>query len=250
MLLLVAFAQGAEAQTNYITDVMLIGSTSASEITSLQTTYENEDWTFIDKDLNDGCGSGSDYIHLLYKTGTNTSEAITGFYIQTGNTHPDSPPIEGHTYYRTTCGGNDSFNGSYGDLNHNAHGDYLFLYYTKDAFSPARGVTSISFNSTSAGSVSGVNLNKGCGADTDDIYMHVVSNATANPIEVSTQAELEEAATLNEAYIKLTSNITLSSAFELRYGVSVTLDLNSHNLNRSLTDAIANGHVASMRWHT
>ena len=94
--------------------------------------------------------------------------------------------------------------------------------------------------------MSGVNLNKGCGADTDDIYMHVVSNATANPIEVSTQAELEEAATLNEAYIKLTSDITLSNAFELRYGMSVTLDLNSHNLNRSLTEAIANGHVVKV----
>jgi len=245
LLLLAGAVQGAWA-TDYITDVMLIGSASASDITTLRTSYEAQGWTFIEKDLNDGCGTGSDYIHLLYKTSTDASQAITAFYLQTGNTHPASQTRDGRTYYLTPYDGSDNFKTGYGDLNHKAGGDYIFLYYTKEAFAPARGVTSIVFNSTSAGALNGVNLNKGCGADTDDIYMHVVSNATANPIEVSTQSYLEEAATLNEAYIKLTGDVGIGSALELNYGVSVTLDLNSHNLNRGLSSATANGHAVKV----
>ena len=121
LLLLAGAVQGAWA-TDYITDVMLIGSASASDITTLRTSYEAQGWTFIEKDLNDGCGTGSDYIHLLYKTSTDASQAITAFYLQTGNTHPASQTHDGRTYYLTPYDGSDNFKTGYGDLNHKAGG--------------------------------------------------------------------------------------------------------------------------------
>ena len=50
----------------------------------------NEGWTAIEYDLNRGAGGA--YVYLLYKTGTNKSDAITDFYIKTGS----SPSTLGH----------------------------------------------------------------------------------------------------------------------------------------------------------
>ena len=63
LLLLVAMLATVNGwAVNYITDVMVIGG-SKSEVNSLKTTYTGQGWVFIDQDLNDGCGSSSDYIY-------------------------------------------------------------------------------------------------------------------------------------------------------------------------------------------
>ena len=69
---------GLKAQaTEYVTDVMVIGAYSSSEVSSLASTYQAQGWKLIDYDLNKGCGYSSHDIYLLYKTGTNVEEAIT-----------------------------------------------------------------------------------------------------------------------------------------------------------------------------
>ena len=78
-------------------------------------------------------------------------------------------------------GGNDTFNNSSCDLNRDAGGDYIYLFYTKDTFSDNRAITDISFNDGSEGAVganggsSGYDLNKGGGGDY--IYMHLTTAA-------------------------------------------------------------------------
>ena len=47
----------------------------------------------------------------------------------------------------------------------------------------------------------------------------------------------------NGAYIRLTSDITLSNYLDISTGIHVTLDLNGHALQRSLSVANADGHV-------
>ncbi len=72
----------------------------------------------------------------------------------------------------------------YGDLNSNASGNYIYLYYTKALFPDNRAVTSFTFNATStsavgwSGSGSPADLNKGCGSGMPYIYMHFTT-ATA-----------------------------------------------------------------------
>lgn len=145
-----------------------------------------------------------------------------------------------------TTGGNDNFNASGGDLNYNTKysGDKIYLYYTTDAFTPARAVTDIKFDTnaelavTANGGTKACDLNDGTiiGAD---IYMHPVVTTLVNPFEVSTEAQLREAVSLNGADILLTDNINIGSELTVGgYGyVSVTIDLNGHTLNRGLTSS-------------
>lgn len=59
---------------------------------------------------------------------------------------------------------------------------------------------------------------------------------------VSNSNELINAVS-NGAYIRLTSDITLSNYLDISTGIHVTLDLNGHALQRSLSVANADGHV-------
>ena len=172
--------------TTFVKDVMLIGG-SKSETTTLKTTYQNQGWTVIDYDLNKGCGSSSDYIYLLYKTEADTGgnrDYVTGFYLRDGKDPPSSLTYGGRQYHKVAYDGGDWFESHYGDLNSNSSGAYIYLYYTKDTIG-GYAVTGITFNATSSGAVpwsgngSPANLNKGCGADSDDIYMHVSTAAIA-----------------------------------------------------------------------
>ena len=149
---------GLKAQaTEYVTDVMVIGAYSSSEVSSLASTYQAQGWRLIDYDLNKGCGYSSHDIYLLYKTGTNVEEAITDLYLWSSdtNTSEDSFILNGRTYRRATCDGDDDFEESKGDLNKGASGKYIFVYYTTDNtnFSPARAITSITINNESVYSV-------------------------------------------------------------------------------------------------
>ena len=186
---LLSWATGAGA-TQYITDVMLIGAKEINEVHILKQTYEAQGWTCIDQDLNEN--AGGDYIYLLYKAedtglgyGVNNGQYITDFYIKTGSGRPASISHEGRTYYPVPGGGNDTFNNSSCDLNRDAGGDYIYLFYTKDTFSDNRAITDISFNDGSEGAVganggsSGYDLNKGGGGDY--IYMHLTTAAASTP---------------------------------------------------------------------
>ena len=177
--------------TDFITDVMVAGNKNQNDFNALIGNLEEQGWTDINQDLNQGCGSGSDYIHLLYKkqsSSGNTGTPITGFYIKTGNDYPNSLTYEGRTYYLVPCTGSDSFVSGQGDLNNNAGGDYIHLYYTKDALSNNTGITGITFNTTQNGAVgenggsTGYDLNSGCGSSSAYIYMHLTTASGANVV--------------------------------------------------------------------
>ena len=177
---------GATASRGIITDVMLIGSSNGGEFNSLKQQYAAEGWWFADYDLNEG--EGGDYINLLYKTENDRGSSgipITDFYLKDNGDNPPSLESNNRTYYQVHSGGNDAFNGSGCDLNHGAGGNYIFLYYTKDAFTPGRAVDKIWFDSKSndaiGGSSSAVNLNgKSVDYFSNVLYMHVSTTDAVN----------------------------------------------------------------------
>ncbi|MBR5728041.1 MAG: leucine-rich repeat protein [Muribaculaceae bacterium] len=184
LLLVAALATTTMWAADYITDVMVIGG-SKSVTTNLKNKYTGQGWTFIDKDLNDGCGSGSDYIYLLYKTASETTTGatfITNFLVSTvTGTIPDSFQSSDRTYHLVSYDGSDFFKNNKGDLNSHAGGATIHLYYTKEYDRDGRDyatVKSITFNDTQDGGVTavgesiGYDLNKGCGSGSDYIYMH------------------------------------------------------------------------------
>lgn len=181
LLLLVVLLTGVEAwATNYITDVMVIGG-SKTEVNTLKSSLAAAGWTVIDKDLNAGCGSGSDYIYLLYKEASEStlSTFITDFVIvSTRDTAPDSITYQDCNYYLVDCDGGSDFKQSKGDLNCHAGGSYIHLYYTTNEFdSKCTAIKSITFNKTKDGAVVNKDTNEGydlnSGAGGDYIYMHL-----------------------------------------------------------------------------
>lgn len=180
-----------EMPHEYVTDVMVIGSKDQSVTNSLRYTYEPQGWYFIDKDLNEGAHGA--YIYLLYKTERSTVNKgyVTDFYIKTGQGRPKSITHNGRTYYPVPGGGGDAFvaDNVNCDLNYDANGEYIYLYYTTDPFEDNRAVFKIEFNSTKDGGVganggtSGFDLNNG--AHGAYIYMHVM---TGNPFVPGEQA--------------------------------------------------------------
>ena len=175
---------------DFITDVMVIGNNNETAFYNLQSDYEDEGWTAINKDLNAGCGDNTDYIHLLYKKQSSPGSSgtpITGFYIKTGSNPPDSLTHEGRTYHLLPRDGSTNFVNSNGDLNRGAGGDYIHLYYTTDAMPDNHAVADIAFNNTQSdalganGGTTGYDLNSGAGGQY--IYMHVT---TSNNVETLT----------------------------------------------------------------
>ena len=188
MLLMLLFtAVTAWAETTYISEVMLIGGTQ-DEVNTLKDTYTDKGWIVIDQDLNAGCGSGTDYIYLLYKPGSTASPNhtfITQFYISnaSGNA-PDTRDYDGRHYKLVSYDGGDHFKSLKGDLNSNAGGDDIHLYYTTETMDDYTAVSQITFNATKSGALgknggsTGYDLNEGAGGDY--IYMHLERNAAPN----------------------------------------------------------------------
>ena len=172
------------AETKYITEVMLIGGTK-TETDELKDTYTDQGWTVIDQDLNAGCGSSSDYIYLLYKEGSTASPNhtfVTSFFISDASgTAPDTRDAYGLRYKLVPYDGGDHFKQKKGDLNSNAGGDDIHLYYTTEILEGMKAVSQITFNATQSGGIStfstdtGYDLNDGAGGDY--IYMHCEFNA-------------------------------------------------------------------------
>ncbi len=166
---------------DFIYDVMVIGG-NQTEVNNLKSSYTAQGWTVVNKDLNAGCGSSSDYIYLLYRKGkdslqnVNNKPFITDFLISDANgTAPDSI-VYGRTYYLVPCDGGTKFKNSKGDLNCNAGGKTIHLYYARENYYDFRTVKDITFNNTQSGGVGTNSTNTGydlnAGASGEYIYMH------------------------------------------------------------------------------
>ena len=188
LMLLVTLVAGTTLWAeNFITDVMVIGG-SKSVVNNLRDSLTTKGWTFINQDLNAGCGSGSDYIYLLYKSASETTvEAgafITNFLVSTATgTIPYSFNDNYRTYHLVQFDGSTYFKNNKGDLNSHCGSSSatIHLYYTKDYDRDGKDyatVKSITFNDTQDGGVTavgdsiGYDLNEGCGSSSDYIYMH------------------------------------------------------------------------------
>ena len=213
-------AVGQEAwATEFITDVMLIGGTK-SEVDTLKTTYQKDGWKIIDQDLNAGCGSGSDYIYLLYKTADNYTTGnltfITDFYISTSSgTAPDDVSYNKHNYHLVPFDGGAHFKSVKGDLNSNcgSSSDDIHLYYIKDKVTnDYEPVSSIVFNTTKSGAVgknggtNGYDLNAGCGSGSDYIYMHITKER-AHWWNIEKTADGRKCRLLSFTYANQTTNV-------------------------------------------
>ena len=190
--MLAAAFQTARAQDSYpeyITEVIVVGG-SKDETNTAKKTYEEKGYTFCEKDLNAGCGSSSDYIYLGYKTESraNTNGGyITDFVVIKGSNPPATISYNGRTYSLCPYDGGDHFKEIKGNLNSNVSSGWdLYLYYTKDNYDK-RAVNSITFNNIKSGAVDltengsgGIDLNAGCGEDTDYIYMHITTTPKSN----------------------------------------------------------------------
>ncbi len=191
MLLAVFFAMSmplVSLAQEFVTDVMLVGAETQSQRNSLLDKYRGEGWTVVDYDLNKGCGQKSDYIYLLYKTKGNidgfSHGYVTGFYIRTGTDYPNELDVSGVNYKLVPYAGSSHFVDMKGDLNSNAGGAYIHLYYTEAILEPETAVTSIYFDANTAGGVpadgdtgpNGYDLNRGVSGSAY-IYMHFTTGS-------------------------------------------------------------------------
>ena len=165
----------------YISEVKLIGG-SAGEISTLKATAQRQGWTVIDSNLNEG--TRGDAIYLCYKTTTGNDYITDLFLSSASNQVANSITVNGRSYTLCPYEGGGHFTGIKGDLNSNAGGDDIHIYYTKKAFSDNRAVTEIWFNATSRGAVgkdsstTAYDLNKGAGGA--DIFMHFTTSAASS----------------------------------------------------------------------
>ena len=175
--LLCAVAQGAWAQS-YITDVMLVGADDDDEAEAYYDYYTSQGWSGFYEDLNNN--AGGHYIYLLYKTNRspgNSGRAITDFYLRVmeHDIAPGSLVHNGRTYSLAGYDGDGEFKSQRGDLNCQAGGYWIHLYYTKDD-GDLGGVNNLYFNNNKAGALgengggTPCDLNKDAGGD--DIFMH------------------------------------------------------------------------------
>jgi len=202
------------AWADYVTDIVVIGHDSGKQIGYLYDNYKGAGWIGIDRDLNDG--AGGHYVHLVYKTNTspnNSGTPITDLYLWSAPyAGPASLVHNGRTYYRVGADGDSDFTSRGGDLNCEAGGNWIHLYYTKDQFKPQRRLTGISVDENASGCL-GENggstpgdLNRGAGGD--DIFLHFkteyvswdehragsFSHEDGNTIYIESEAELAKLA--------------------------------------------------------
>ena len=191
----------------FITNVMLIGGTK-SEVNNLKAAYQSNGWTVIDKDLNDGCGTGSDYIYLLYKTADNFENSpnltfITGFYLTNESGQlSEHRRFNGLPYHLVPYDGGSHFKSVQGNLNSNciANSSDIHLYYTTASIEDGEAICNIYFNTDKSGrdvigkngdNSVGYDLNAGCGQFSDYIYMHCPS-ARSNYWHIITSSDFSQ----------------------------------------------------------
>lgn len=156
----------------YISDIK-IGSGSKTDRSVSYNNAADGGYTVIDYDLNKKVGG--DYIYLSYKTTTDPTKAISDIIIMSGEKLGDDRylttprTVKGCNYYLAPHKGDSR---DYGDLNRNAGGDYLYMFYTREG---CRKVTGMTVNTTESGSASEMDLNSGT-STIYHIYLHLTKS--------------------------------------------------------------------------
>ncbi len=171
--ILIAMVAQAKAD-NFVTDVMVIGGTQ-TETNDLKNQYQNQGWTVVNQNLNQGVGG--DYIYLLYKTDSDANPDATFIsYFTWYSTYESQLYLApGIMYYPVAYDGGSNFVANHGNLNNGTNGTPYYLYYTKEANGGTDNphiVKSITFNNDSEGAMPGIDLNFNCGNGAPEIYMH------------------------------------------------------------------------------
>ncbi len=242
-LLVALLATTSVCAEEFVDGLVLIGGTK-SETNYLKSELIADGWILVDYDLNKGCGTGSDYIFLLYTKGSNqindAGYFVTDFYIRTSSSSstPDEITHNGRTYYLVEYVGGSDFESSKGDLNCHAGGSYIHLYAATDNNENYRStaIKSISFNSTSSGAVgenggsTPCDLNKGCGEGSDYIYMHTSSSQKGWTMTASgTECQITGYAGVKNNKTRVTiprtiDNVTVASCTDQLFNGFTSLD--------------------------
>lgn len=157
-----------ETDMTYISEIKLAGWDS-DYMTPIRT-LQNEGYTVINYDLNNG--AGGHWIYLGYKTTKNYSDAIKDIIVREGSgQNNDVVVINGREYRLSPYTGDSEFLENKGELNENAGGSDLFLYYSKQDGADSTAVYNMRVDGSSSGAVSSKDLNKGAGGDY--IYLHL-----------------------------------------------------------------------------
>lgn len=216
LVMLLGVATGAMA-TEYVTDVMLLGSGSSAGKKKQE--YIDKGWKDTNYNLNKGTGSSTTNIYLLYKTGPNKADAITGFYLQCGkDTRQEKQVKDGHTYLPVEGEYDSNFVKNQCNLNNNVSGsNRIYLFYTKESFDDRDPITEIWFDNAKTAAVgsngdddSPCDLNSGGGGSY--IYMHVFYGERSNCFdyeERAWEAENKKVVTTTKScnnFTRLTSN--------------------------------------------
>ncbi len=183
LLALTAQTVWADTYPEYITDVIVVGG-SSSEVNTAKSAHS--DYTFINTDLNKGCGSSTDDIYIGYKKSSRASTNggyITNIVITDQSGCPADKTFNGKTYHCAPRYGGDWFTNSvYGDLNSHAGGKDIHVYYTKEEFDDHRVVSDISITIGQNSYTGGLRWNDSstdyyadlnAGAGGEYIYMHL-----------------------------------------------------------------------------
>ena len=151
----------------YISDILLVGYKNYDDVK--EEMNKHPDYKFIDYDLNSN--AGGHYIYLGYKTTQNYSEAIKDIVIKKGKDNAkDSIEINKIKYNLAPLAGDSSFISAKGDLNLEAGGKYLYLFYTKTETNNQMAIRSLEINNEKSNSLNTTDLNDGAGGDY--IYLH------------------------------------------------------------------------------
>lgn len=162
------------ANDSYINDIVIVYGGKAS------TAKEKcpRGYYLIDADLNKGCGSDTDYIYLCYKLG-GKENAITNILCEYNDNE-----MKANAYCITSPDGIRAlYNRRAEDPNHHGGGKYIYILTTKDKkYTPIR---RLDVNCSSISKEKGrdwstvtwknsrdiADVNKGCGKDSDYIYI-------------------------------------------------------------------------------
>ena len=165
------YEAGSVGEATYIKDIKVIGAKDDSYAIKKCEELQSQGWEWIHYDLNKGCGGGTHFIYLCYKTTNDPSEAIRDIIIRDDKNRPDTASVNGMQYTLCDFDGDNAFNALKGDLNRGAHGADIMFYYTKNENGNGKAITSITIDNSSKNAVSGMNLNKGSGGK--DIFLHI-----------------------------------------------------------------------------
>ena len=185
MLLMLFTVLPSAFAASYITELKVLGKDASKDIEALKEKYKNLGWTIVNKDLN--TKAGGYYVYLAYKT-SDSANPETGYItdIVASTANKSTLSKDGRTYTKVSAEGFD------GDLNKNAGGEYIYLYYTTSRkslsghFGTKRVISSIDTSDNSNSSPSGGSDDFGpiCWAETFTGACDVNKNAGGDYIYV------------------------------------------------------------------